>query len=141
MYDDLLVPTDGSEGTERTLEHALWLADAADATVHALSVVDRRVYLAAPKEDQDGVLDTLESEAESAVDDVVAAAEARGLDTERVVRQGVPYRELLDYADRVDVVVMGTHGRTGRDRLANLGSVAERVVENADVPVMTVQIG
>jgi len=141
MYDDLLVPTDGSDGTQRTLEHALWLAEAAGATVHALSVVDRRVYLAAPKEDQDGVLDTLEAEAENAVDDVVAAAEDRGLDTERVVRQGVPYRELLAYTDRVDVVVMGTHGRTGRDRLANLGSVTERVVENADVPVMTIQIG
>jgi nucleotide-binding universal stress UspA family protein len=141
MYDDLLVPTDGSEGTERTLKHALWIAKNADATVHALSVIDRRVYLAAPKEDQDGVLDTLETEAENAVDDVVAAAEERGLDTERAVRQGVPYREVLDYAGNADVVVMGTHGRTGRDRLANLGSVTERVVENVSVPVMTVQIG
>jgi nucleotide-binding universal stress UspA family protein len=41
----------------------------------------------------------------------------------------------------VDVIAMGTHGRTGRDRLANLGSVTERVVENAAIPALVVDIG
>jgi len=47
MYDDILVPTDGSDGTERTLEHAVEIARNHGARLHALSVVDRRVYLEA----------------------------------------------------------------------------------------------
>jgi nucleotide-binding universal stress UspA family protein len=35
---------------------------------------------------------------------------------------------------------MGTHGRSGRDKLANLGSVTERVVENTDTPILVVRI-
>jgi nucleotide-binding universal stress UspA family protein len=47
MYDDILVPTDGSDGTDQTLDHAIEIAENHDATVHAISVMDQRVYLAA----------------------------------------------------------------------------------------------
>jgi nucleotide-binding universal stress UspA family protein len=59
------------------------------------------------------------------------------------IREGIPYKAILGYAEETDVdaVVMGTHGRTGRDRLAHLGSVTDRVVENATVPVLVVDIG
>lgn len=54
----------------------------------------------------------------------------------------MPHRVILDYADEhgADVVVMGTHGRTGRDKLTSLGSVTERVIENAKRPVLVVHI-
>jgi len=54
--------------------------------------------------------------------------------------QGGVYETLLQYADEqaIDVIVMGTHGRRGLGR-ALLGSVTERVVRTADVPVMTVR--
>ena len=47
MYDDVLVPTDGSEGTVQALEHAIDIASTRDATIHAPSVMDRRLFLAA----------------------------------------------------------------------------------------------
>ena len=47
MYDDILVPTDGSGGTDETLRHAADLAKRHGATLHALYVVDKRVYFAA----------------------------------------------------------------------------------------------
>ena len=53
---------------------------------------------------------------------------------------GAPYRAVVDYADAEDValVVMGTHGRTGLQRYL-LGSVTEKVVRTAGVPVLTVR--
>lgn len=142
MYDAILVPTDGSEGVDRTLDHAIEMARNHDATIHALYVIDRRFELAAD-EDRDGLIDRLTERGKSAVAAVVDRCEAAGVDAVTDVRDGIPYKAILGYADDagVDVIAMGTHGRTGRDRLAHLGSVTERVVENAAVPVFVVNIG
>lgn len=142
MYDKILVPTDGSEGTAETMEHAIHAARADDATLHVLYVVDRRLYLAADEETQDDVIATLEAEGEEAIETAAQRAREAGVDVVTERRQGVPHREIVGYAEDadVDLIAMGTHGRTGRDRLASLGSVTERVVEHADVPVLVVDI-
>jgi nucleotide-binding universal stress UspA family protein len=142
MYDRILVPTDGSPGTDRALEQALGLAEAFDATVHALSVTDKRIRVAAGEDDREQVEATLRSEAETAVEDVATAARDRGIPVETAIRDGVPHRAIVEYGEAadVDLVVVGTHGRTGRDQLVNLGSVTERVVEHADRPVLVVDI-
>jgi len=141
-YDHVLVPTDGSNGTERVLEHALSIARDHEATVHALYVVDQRRYLAAAKDTQDELIQALEEEGEVAVDDVAVRVGEAGLSVTAELRQGIPYKEVVQYAEDegVDLVVMGTHGRTGRDRAVNLGSVTERVLENVNVPVLVVDI-
>ncbi|MFB6281781.1 MAG: universal stress protein [Haloferacaceae archaeon] len=140
-YDRVLVPTDGNDGVERALDHALRLADDHGATVHALSVVDRRLTRAAA-DAREEVADRLRERSAAAVADVAAAVEDAGLTAETEVREGVPDKAIVEYADEVgiDLIVIGTYGRTGRDRLANLGSVTERVVENADRPVLVVHI-
>ncbi|MFB6090957.1 MAG: universal stress protein [Halobellus sp.] len=142
MYDRILVPTDGSDGTRQALEHALDIADTRDATVHALSVVDRRLYLAAGEEQKPDLKASLEEDAHEAVGRVAEDAAAAGVDCETVVREGVPYRVILEYAEEadVDLIVIGTHGRSGRDKLANLGSVTERVVENTERPILVVRM-
>ncbi|MFC4543660.1 universal stress protein [Halosolutus amylolyticus] len=134
MYQDVLIPTDGSDGTRRAIAHGLTIADRFDATVHALSVVP------------EGPLGTLESdEAERAAQRAVARVEADaqddGLSVTTAVRRGVPHEEILDYADEqgVDLIIMGTQGRTGLDRVL-VGSVTERLVRMADVPVVTVRL-
>ncbi|MFB6131262.1 MAG: universal stress protein [Salinigranum sp.] len=142
MYESILVPTDGSEGVEQALEHALDLADRHDATVHSLYVVDRRLYFAADDGDQESVRERLEARGERAVEAVRERAEAAGLNVQTAIREGYPDRDIVEYAEEhdVDVVVMGSHGRTGRDRLTHLGSVTERVVENAPCPVFVIPI-
>ncbi|RQG90786.1 universal stress protein [Natrarchaeobius chitinivorans] len=134
MYQDVLVPTDGSDGTRRSIAHGLTIADRFDARVHALSVVP------------EGPLGTLESEeatpaAHRAVDHVEAEARRNGLDAVTAVEHGVPHEEILEYVDDhgIDMVVMGTQGRTGLDRVL-VGSVTERVVRMADVPIVTIRL-
>jgi len=142
MYDSILVPTDGSDGVESALDHAFSLAEDHHATLHALYVVDRRLYFAADETDRESVRDRLQKQGTEAVERIRERAEELGLDVETAVQEGYPDRDIVDYADDrdVDVVVMGTHGRTGRDRITNLGSVSERVVENAGRPVFVVPI-
>ncbi|MFW6435526.1 MAG: universal stress protein [Halovenus sp.] len=142
MYDRILVPTDGSKGTTRSLQHAASIARDNDATVHALYVVDQRLYRAASKDTKDEVIASLEEEGEHALDDATTRLEEHGVEVVTVSREGIPYKSILAYAEEegMDLIVMGTHGRTGRDRIATLGSVTERVVKNADVPVLVVDI-
>lgn len=143
MYDTILVPTDGSSGTAETLEHALHVAANNDATLHVLYVVDRRLYLAADDDTQDDVVATLEAEGETTLSETADSVREAGVEVVTVQREGIPHNEIIDYADdaEIDLLVMGTHGRTGRDRLASLGSTTERVVETVDRPVLVVDIG
>lgn len=140
MYGTILVPTDGSDGSMAAVEHAVDLAAAFDAAVHALYVVDQ-TYPAVSK--YDFVTEEEEETGETALDAVVAAGEEAGVAVERHLRRGVPHEEILAAVDDygADLVVMGTHGRTGLDRVAHAGSTTERVVRLAEVPVLTVDIG
>ena len=142
MYDEILVPTDGSVATERAIEHAIDLAGRYDARIHALYVADTSAY-AALEGAGTAVVDTLRDRGDEAVGAVADAVESSGLSRgmERVVRDGSPHRVILDYIDEadIDLVVMGTHGRQGIDRYL-LGSVTERIVRSSPVPVLTVGV-
>lgn len=139
MYDRILLPTDGSPAAEAAIEHALDIASRYDATIHALFVVDSGAY-STLEAGAEIVLEALETEGERAVERVADLAEEAGVDCETRVVSGTTYRTIREYVTEndVDLVVMGTHGRRGIDRYL-LGSVTERVVRTADVPVLTVR--
>lgn len=137
MYRQILVPTDGSEGSKAAVEHAIDLATAYGAVLHTLYVIDTNVGAEAGMV---GIFDTLEEAGENAIEDVLQQVEAADVETARgEVVQGTPHRAILEYTDEhdIDLVVMGTHGRTGIDRYL-LGSVTEKVVRLSEVPVLTV---
>lgn len=138
MYQRILLPTDGGEGVDSAIEHALELAGTYDAELHVLHVIDD-ASLDSVSED---AMADLRQRADDAVADVAERATSAGVGTETAVREGSPHREILDYADDagVDMIVMGTHGRSGVGRVL-VGSVTERVVRAASVPVVTVRVG
>lgn len=140
MYDRILVPTDGSPGIRAVVTHALGLAEVHDAELHGLYVVDTGSFATLPIETTwDGMSEMLREEGELAI------AEFENLTSEvpseTAIVEGDPSGEIVDYAVEhdCDTIVMGTHGRGGIDRLL-LGSVAERVVRAASVPVVTVPV-
>jgi nucleotide-binding universal stress UspA family protein len=138
-YRSVLVPTDGSEAATAALDRAIALATEADATLHLLSVVEATP----PGLDVQSEMyrDQLRSRAEEIVEDAAATAESAGVESiSRAVELDTSVdRAIGSYVDDngVDLVVMGTHGRTGLERYL-LGSVAERTVRTAPVPVLSV---
>ena len=143
MYDRILVPTDGSPGVERAVEHAVDLASAHGAALKAVYVVNTASFATLPMETSwEGMGDMLREDGASALQRARQIAEAVGVPIEIHLLEGSPSREIVRFAEKegVDLVVMGTHGRGGIDRLL-LGSVAERVVRSSKVPVLTVRVG
>ena len=85
------------------------------------------------------MLRELESEGETATEEIATRARDRGLDAVTAVREGFPTSALLDYAGEndIDLIAMGTAGRTGSSRCL-VGSTTERIIRHADVPVCAV---
>lgn len=145
MYETILIPTDGSDVAKAATAHGLDIARRYDATVHALAVIDTAEllelgYFGGDRSDFEETIEPLEETAQDAVEEIKNRAESEGVKTIGVVRQGAPSETILTYATEadVDLIVMGTHGRSGFQRFL-AGSVAERVVRAGTVPVLTVR--
>jgi nucleotide-binding universal stress UspA family protein len=136
-YERVLVPTDGSEAATRAVRHALSLAAALDATVHALSAVEDAPLGLDVRSTVAG--EESERAAREAVEGVAELAADHDVTVEPHVDHGSPVEVIREAIDATDAhaVVMGTTGRRGTDRIL-LGSVAEKTVRTAPVPVITV---
>ena len=136
MYDHILVPVDGSDAAADAVDHAAGLAAVHGADLHLVHVVEPQAAV-----DSAGVdlVSVLEESGQEALDAAEASAAEAGVETTTTeLLRGQAHREIVDYAEAndVDLIVMGTHGRTGLGRLL-LGSVAENVVRLSPVPVLT----
>jgi nucleotide-binding universal stress UspA family protein len=142
MYEDILVPTDGRDGMERVSAHALDLAELCGATVHVLYVVDETAYATVPDDARERVREALEGDAQSATKVISERVLERDLPVRRETRWGDPAVAIVAYAveNGVDLIVMGTRGKTGFERYL-LGSVAEKVVRVSPIPVLTIHAG
>jgi nucleotide-binding universal stress UspA family protein len=139
MYDRILLPTDGSQGSNRAVDQALELAAETGAELHVLFVVEELPY--AP-EMMDGEIEArLRAIGEEAIEAIRERAETADVPLETAIEDGVPHQSILEYTEdeAIDLVVMGTQGRSGLDRYL-LGSVAERVVRGSKAPVLTVRV-
>jgi nucleotide-binding universal stress UspA family protein len=137
-----LVPIDFSEYANQALEYAINLAEKLDAHLTLLHVIH-----SAPLGGVDmGVtlpytyLQDLEAEITQSMDACLARVTAAGLEGDIVVVHGTPFHEIVETAktQKVELIVMGTHGRTGLQHVL-LGSVAEKVLRLASCPVLVVR--
>ncbi|WP_255194257.1 universal stress protein [Natronobeatus ordinarius] len=143
MYDTIVVPVDGTPGAEGAIARALSLAADDDATVHAISVIESWDDVADLTDEQhEQVRRSSERRGRDATAHVMELADSAGVEVVRHVSEGVPYREIVAYADEVDadLIVMGTRGEAALEDV-RLGSTTERVLTTADVPVMAVRLG
>jgi nucleotide-binding universal stress UspA family protein len=145
MYKRLLIATDGSELAQKAVEHGLVLARALGAAVIAVhvtqpwtSVAIGEVPVVLPPANYDRMAaDT----AQSVLADVAMAAKADGVPCETLhVKERMPAEGILQAAaaERADLIVMASLGRTGLARLL-LGSQASEVVHKSTVPVLIVR--
>jgi universal stress protein A len=139
VITQILVPTDFSQPSERALDYARDLGHQFGASLHLLHVVNRPLLA-------EGLA------AEAAVSHGAALGSEMAAEAQRRLHEAVPdaasadvvfgyaARSIVEHASRlgVDLIVMGSHGRTGIAHVL-LGSVAEAVVRTAPCPVLTVR--
>jgi nucleotide-binding universal stress UspA family protein len=141
MYDRILIPTDGSDEARKAAEHGIELASALGGTVHTLYVMDlpgvpRALSL---RDDEEAVREEYEQYGGRVTGEVRDMATEAGVECVAELRSGTPHEEIVKYADEnADVIVMGTgyQGRFG----ALLGTIVERVVRAATVPVISTKM-
>jgi len=145
MYQKILVPLDGSELAECVLAHV----DALARGCHAKSVVFIRVVEPIRQGGGEYVMDSdqlQKFESENRLDageylkKILAKVSLGGADVRTEVITGRPAEMLADYAtkNQVDLIVIATHGRSGVSRWV-WGSVADRILRSACVPVVMVR--
>jgi len=138
---NILCPVDFSEISPKVAAYSQVLSRVLDAAVHVISVV--------PGFEQYGTLTKLVF-GQGMLSEIVNGAE-KAMETfirdnfstanvARKVLQGYVPEEILDYAEKedIDLIIMGTHGRMGVDRIV-FGSVAEKVVKTSKIPVLTIR--
>lgn len=143
-FTTILLATDFSDTSQQAAEYALDLARSFEARLLVLHVINEPVDLRGfyvphisfeqlEKEIETGAARMLEAFCAEQFGDYGAV--------ETALATGVPFEEILRMAEErsADLIVIGTHGRTGLDHLI-FGSTAERVVRSASCPVMTVRV-
>ena len=135
----VLVPIDFSPYAEQALDYAIALAQKLQARVTLLHVIQQPLGVGVDMAvwPSPAFFDELEATIMRDMEGYLARVTAAGLAGEIVVMPGVPFQEILDTAKKrqVDLIIMGTHGRTGLSHVL-LGSVAEKVVRLAPCPVL-----
>jgi nucleotide-binding universal stress UspA family protein len=141
FYRNIVIATDGSENNKRAISHGIEIAKLSGATVHALYVVDTSAFSSIPMDaGWEEMYEILKREGEKAVFEVKELGEASGVEVREVLLEGHPSNEIINFAENnnVDLIVMGTLGKTGLDRFL-MGSVAEKVIRGSKVPVLVVR--
>ncbi len=135
----ILVPTDFSEYADYALDYAIELAKTLQAHLTVLYVL--HLSSLALGEASPAVLDetlkAMEANAQKRTQRAFDRVQEAGLVGESVIIEGTPFQTIIETAESrdVDMIVMGTHGRTGLTH-ALMGSVAEKVVRMAPCPVL-----
>ncbi len=145
MFKKILIATDGSEHTKKAVAHAIKLAKLAGAELHVVYVMDIKTdygpksYLSTDIS-MEGLRNFLRQEGNEATEYVEALAGKEDLKTRKWIVEGHPAEEIMKLAEEqsVDLIVMGTLGRSGIEKFL-LGSVADKVIRNSSIPVLTVR--
>jgi len=146
VFNSILLAIDGSEGTDHVVDRAVSVARAFNARVHALYVLEVPALTAdhgnlAPNVQE--ITESMRTYGNDLLERTLQRMKDEGFTAvQGQVIEGHPAEAILRYAREVgiDLIVVGTHGRRGWQRLV-LGSVAAEIVRTASVPVMTVHIG
>lgn len=134
-----LVPTDFSEDAEQALAYAIALGQQLQArltllhVIHDLPIGAGDMAAALPYE----YMQEIETGVQQSMEGLLDRVRDAGLEGDVAIVHGVPFQAIVDAAQdrQVDLIIMGTHGRTGLPHVL-LGSVAEKVVRLASCPVL-----
>jgi len=142
QFNNILFATDFSDASGPAADYAITLVKLTGAHLHVLHVInelDEHQRVMIPRE----AFQVLEKEIElQSIKELnhFCKGQASGLNTTTHAVVGAAFQKILETGDKVnaDLIVMGTHGRTGMEHVI-VGSTAERVVRRSKIPVLTVR--
>jgi nucleotide-binding universal stress UspA family protein len=140
----ILFAADFSEGSSNSLPYAVDLAKRYGAKlylVHVIYDIAKTSGSYVPHVSLDELYRDMEKTAKADLEKCFIEEMRACKDVEHVVLKGTPYEEISRFAEenKIDLIVIGTHGRKGLDRML-FGSTAEQVVRHAPCPVLTVRL-
>jgi len=142
MYKHILMPTDGSECSQKAISEGLEVAKSMGASVTFLYVVENMssALWISPESVPYGLelMEDLKKVGQEALDKSVQAAQALSIAAQSKLVEGKPVDSILQEAKTHDLIVMGTHGRSGLNRFM-LGSVTEAVLHRSEKPVLVLR--
>jgi universal stress protein A len=143
LFHRIVVPTDFSGSSEDAWVLAQQVAGTLSSEVVLAHVFVEPILYGDPPLAADTASQLYEQGRKWVEDELekwASAARAQGMTVRTIVRTGSPHEEIVNLAteERAELIIMGTHGRTGLDRLL-LGSVADRVIRFSPCPVLTVR--
>ena len=144
MDDSILLPVDGSASSVAAAEHAIAIARATGAPIHVLAVHELTDVEHLPADEREPLREASKARSREAANSVADRVENAGVTAIRTVREGVPYRVIVDVVAEADteLIVMGTRGLTAaRETVTRVGITTERVLTLTDVPVLAVPLG
>ncbi len=138
-FKRILIPTDGSKTSEVAVDKGLSLARLIGAKVKVLFVVDTQTFRDIPPDDLITTLrGHMESKGNEILDEIEERADDMGVELEKSLVHGHPDDLIVEESKNFDLIVIGTHGRSGLSRLL-VGSITERVVRHAKCPVLIIK--
>lgn len=133
----LLLATDGSQMSENAVREAINLAKTCGSKLHVISVIEVNPEFEALAP---GLVEKVEKETRKYVESVKTRASKERIDCETVILEGEePYQNIVDEAaqKKVDMIIMGRHGRKGLERLM-MGSVTAKVIGHSTCKVLVI---
>ncbi|MCA8914590.1 MAG: universal stress protein [Planctomycetes bacterium] len=139
-FSRILFPTDFSDTSKRALDKAIAFTEDMDGELFVLHTIDDTLISTHVEEERHIILKELRKHALEEMRKQLPAELMNNFETIGAVQRGDPAKKIAAYAEthHCDLIVMGTHGRTGVER-ALIGSVADKVVRRAKCPVYLVR--
>jgi len=136
----ILVPVDFTEYSNKAVDYAVVIASQFRAKILLLHVIEQFTYSVTDTIQMVNHYAALKAVAEPLMESLRRGVSRKGVPVNTLVARGNPYLKIVEQArkSRSNLIVMGTHGRTGIPHLV-IGSVAERVIRLAPCPVLTVR--
>ncbi len=143
LFHRIVVPTDFSESSEEAWALAQRVAGTLGSEVVLAHVFVEPIFYGDPSLAGDTTREVFEQGRKWVEDELekwASAARPQGMTVRTIVRTGSANEEIVNLAtdERAELIIIGTHGRTGLNRLL-LGSVTDRVIRFAPCPVLTVR--
>ena len=137
----IIVPVDGSEESKKAAKKAIYIAKHIKSSILALYVIDSSFttnYGIGRNMLSPGFSALLRKEGEIVLNEVAKIGKRNGVRVVKKIVEGVPSEEIIKAANKKDLIIMGSRGRSALERIL-IGSVSEKVLHHASCSVMIVR--